>query len=207
MIIKKFVVGPLENNCFVIVDENSKECFVVDPGDEPDRILDFIHESNLRVKYIICTHAHFDHVGAVSEIKNGTKAKIVIHKDDLAIYRSSKDHAALWGFDIDPLPDPDLFVSEGDVLKIGDLEFQIIHTPGHSPGGICIYGQGILLTGDTLFAGSVGRTDLPGGDVRELKGSFKRLLSFSNEIRVFPGHGPETTVEREKTGNFFAQEI
>lgn len=207
MVIKKFVVGPLENNCFVIADEDSKECFVVDPGDEPDRILDFINDGNLSVKYIVCTHAHFDHIGAVPEIKMATEAKIVIHTDDLAIYRSSKDHAASWGFDIDPLPDPDVFVSEGDVLRIGDLEFRIIHTPGHSPGGICIYGHGILLTGDTLFAGSVGRTDLPGGDIGKLKASFRRLVSLSDEIRVLPGHGPETTVEREKVDNFFAREI
>jgi glyoxylase-like metal-dependent hydrolase (beta-lactamase superfamily II) len=207
MIIKKLVVGPLENNCFVIADEKSKECFVVDPADEPDRIIDFINENNMKVKYIICTHAHFDHVGAVPEIKKETEAKLVIHRYDLNIYRSSKNHAALWGFEIDPLPEPDLFVSEGEVLQIGNLRFEILHTPGHSPGGICIYGEGILITGDTLFAGSVGRTDLPGGDRESLKKSFIRLMSLSDAVKVFPGHGPESTVGKERTDNFFSHEI
>jgi glyoxylase-like metal-dependent hydrolase (beta-lactamase superfamily II) len=207
MIIKKLVVGPLENNCFVIADEKSKECFVVDPGDEPDRIIDFINENNMKVKYIICTHAHFDHVGAVSEIKKETEAKLVIHGYDLNIYHSSRDHAALWGFEIDPLPEPDLFVSEGEVLRIGGLRFEIIHTPGHSPGGICIYGEGILITGDTLFAGSVGRTDLPGGDVESLKQSFIRLMALSDTVKVLPGHGPESTIGKERADNFFSNEI
>jgi glyoxylase-like metal-dependent hydrolase (beta-lactamase superfamily II) len=207
MIIKKLVVGPLENNCFVIADEKSKECFVVDPGDEPDRIIDFINENNMKVKYIICTHAHFDHVGAVSEIKKETEAKLVIHGYDLNIYHSSRDHAALWGFEIDPLPEPDLFASEGEVLRIGGLRFEIIHTPGHSPGGICIYGEGILITGDTLFAGSVGRTDLPGGDVESLKQSFIRLMALSDTVKVLPGHGPESTIGKERADNFFSNEI
>jgi glyoxylase-like metal-dependent hydrolase (beta-lactamase superfamily II) len=204
MIIKKLVVGPLENNCYIIADENTKEGLVVDPGDEPDRILDLIHENKFQLKYIVCTHAHFDHVAAVPEIKEETKAKIVLHIDDLAIYRSTKDQAAAWGYEVDPLPEPEMFVSEGDVLEAGDLRFEILHTPGHSPGGICLYGEGILITGDTLFAGSVGRTDLYGGDIKELKISFKRLMSLSDDVKVFPGHGPESTIGKEKTDNFFS---
>jgi len=207
MIIKKLVVGPLENNCFVIADEKSKDCFVVDPGDEPDRILDAIHENNFQLKYIVCTHAHFDHIAVVSDIKIETKAEIVLHRDDLEIYRSSKDQAASWGFDLDSQPEPDLFVAEGDTLEIGDLKFEILHTPGHSPGGICLYGEGIIITGDTLFAGSVGRTDLYGGDIGKLKKSFKRLLSLPDDVKVLPGHGPETTIGHEKIDNFFAAEI
>lgn len=207
MIIEKLIVGPLENNCFIIADEKSKECFVVDPGDEPDRILDLIHENNFIVKYIVCTHAHFDHVAAVPEIKEETKAKIVLHKDDLGIYRTTKDQAALWGYEVDPLPEPDIFVSEGDKIEIGDLKFEIFHTPGHSQGSICLYGKGIVITGDTLFAGSVGRTDLHGGDINKLKKSFKRLMSLPNEIKVLTGHGPESTIKKEKIDNFFSDEI
>jgi len=206
MIIKKIIVGPLENNCFIIADENSKECLVIDPGDEPDRILDFINENNFQLKYIICTHAHFDHVAAVSDIKEETKAKIVLHRDDLEIYKSTKDQAAVWGFELESQPDPDTFVSEGDKLEIGDLSFEIFHTPGHSPGGICLYGEGILITGDTLFAGSVGRTDLYGGDINKLKKSFNRLLSLPDNVRVLPGHGPESTIGRERKDNFFSHE-
>jgi len=207
MIIKKLVVGPLENNCFIIGDDRSKECFIVDPGDEPDRILDLVNENGLKVKYIVCTHAHFDHIAVVSDIKIETKAEIVLHRDDLEIYRSSKDQAASWGFDLDSQPEPDLFVAEGDTLEIGDLKFEILHTPGHSPGGICLYGEGIIITGDTLFAGSVGRTDLYGGDIGKLKKSFKRLLSLPDDVKVLPGHGPETTIGHEKIDNFFAAEI
>jgi len=207
MIIRKLVVGPLENNCFMIADEKTAECIVTDPGDEPGRIIDLIKENNFRVKYILCTHAHFDHVGALPEVKEETGAQIVLHSDDLIIYRNATEYAKSWGFEIDPLPEPDLLVSEGDILRIGSLEFRVLHTAGHSPGGICIYGEGILITGDTLFAGSVGRTDLYGGDVNKLRISFKRLMSLPDETRVLPGHGPESTIDRERTGNFFSHEI
>jgi hydroxyacylglutathione hydrolase len=207
MVIRKLVVGPLENNCFMIADEKTAECLVTDPGDEPDRILDLIKENNFRVKYILCTHAHFDHVGALPEVREETGAKIVLHSDDLVIYRNATEYAKSWGFEIDPLPEPDLLVSEGYILRLGALEFRVLHTPGHSPGGVCIYGEGILITGDTLFAGSVGRTDLYGGDIKKLKASFKRLMSLPDETRVLPGHGPESTIGRERTGNFFSREI
>ena len=207
MIIKKLVVGSLENNCYIITDENTNECFITDPGDEPDRILDLIHKNNLIMKYIICTHAHFDHVAAIPEIKEETKARIVLHRDDVGIYNSSKEHARLWGFELESQPAPDRFVSEGDSVEVGDLRFEVLHAPGHSPGGICLYGEGIVITGDTLFAGSVGRTDLPGGDIRKLKQSFKRLMSLADGVRVLPGHGPESTIGRERADNFFVSEI
>jgi len=207
MVIKKLVVGPLENNCFIVADEKIKECIVIDPGDEPDRILDLIKENDFQVKYIVCTHAHFDHIAAISEIKEATRATIVIHRDDVGIYNSSKEHARLWGFELESQPAPDRFVSEGDSVEVGDLRFEVLHAPGHSPGGICLYGEGIVITGDTLFAGSVGRTDLPGGDIRKLKQSFKRLMSLADEVRVLPGHGPESTIGRERADNFFVSEI
>ncbi len=207
MIIKRLVVGPLESNCFIIADENTKEVLVIDPGDEPDRILDLISKSSFNVKYIVCTHAHFDHVGAVSDLKKETGAKIIIHRDELEIYKSTKDMAAFWGYTLDSLPEPDIFVSEGDKLEVGDLRFEILHTPGHSPGGICLYGEGILITGDTLFAGSVGRTDFYGGDTEKLKRSFKRLMSLSDEVKVLPGHGSESTIGQERADNFFSYEI
>ena len=204
MIIRSLVVGPLESNCFIIADENTKEGLVVDPGDEPDRILDLINKNSFNIKYIVCTHAHFDHVGAVPDLKKETGAKLVLHRDDLELYKSTKDQAAIWGYELDPLPEPDMFVSEGDKIEVGDLRFEILHTPGHSPGGICLYGEGILITGDTLFAGSVGRTDFYGGDMEKLKRSFRRLLSLSDKIKVLPGHGPETTIGQERTDNFFS---
>ncbi len=207
MIIKSLSVGPLENNCFIIANEGTGESLLVDPGDEPDRILDVINENEFKVKYLVCTHAHFDHVGAVPEIKKETNAKIVIHRDEVSIYEKVPDLSALFGFEIDPLPEPDILVLEGDQLVVGDLKFQILHTPGHSPGGICLYGEGIIITGDTIFAGSVGRTDLYGGDIEKLKKSIKRLMTLPEEVKIFPGHGPQSTIGYERNNNLFYRGI
>ena len=200
-------VGPLQANCFIIYDPETKEAIVVDPGDEPDRIIDTFDEKKLQVKYIICSHAHFDHVGAVPEIKEYTKAPLLIHGDEMDIYNAAKDMAAFFGYDISELPSPDTILKEGDEIRIGNNLFKILHTPGHSPGGICIYGNGLLVTGDTLFAGSVGRTDFHGGSIERLKESFKRLMSLPEETVVLPGHGPTTTIGRERQENFFNEEI
>jgi hydroxyacylglutathione hydrolase len=207
MIIQEFIVGPLENNCYIITDEKSKETFVVDPGDEPDRIIDFIRDKGLQLKYIICTHAHYDHVGAVPELKQETGAQIVIHQNELDLYTHIEKQGMMWGVELDPLPAPDIIVEEGSILAIGDLKFEVLHTPGHTPGGICLYGEGLIITGDTLFAGSVGRTDLHGGDLRQLKNSFKRIMLLPETVKVLPGHGPESTIGREKRENFFATEV
>jgi len=207
MIIKKLVIGPLENNCYIIADEQTREAFIVDPGDEPDRILDLTNQNKFKPQYIVCTHAHFDHIAVISDIKKQADIKIVLHRDDLELFRNVKRQAALWGYEIDSLPDPDLFVEEGDTLAIGSLRFVILHTPGHSPGGICVYGEGIILTGDTLFAGSVGRTDLYGGDIEKLRISYQRLMLLPEDTKVLPGHGPETTIKKEKVDNFFSDEV
>ena len=203
MVVKKIIVGPLESNCFIIIDETSKRAMVIDPGDEPDRIMDVIKKENLAVEYIVCTHAHFDHVGALVDIAEATGGKIVIHKDELMMYHSAKDMAAFWGYDLDPLPEPDILVEEGSEIKLGKLTFNVLHTPGHSPGGMCLYGEGVVITGDTIFAGSVGRTDFHGGDIEKLKRSFKRLMSLPPETKVLTGHGPDTTIRRERSDNFF----
>ncbi len=205
--INEIVVGPLEVNCYIVYDTENREAIVVDPGDEPDRILDIITADNLKVRYIICTHTHFDHVGAIPELKEKTAAQIVIHEKEAEIYEAARDMGAFWGYDVDPLPPPDIFVSEGDEIKTENLVFKVIHTPGHSPGGICLYGNGIVITGDTLFAGSVGRTDFPGGDMNLLKESFKRLLTLPEDTVVLPGHGPRSTIGREKRENFFINEV
>jgi glyoxylase-like metal-dependent hydrolase (beta-lactamase superfamily II) len=207
MLIKGIAVGPLQVNCFIVADETSGRAMVVDPGDEPDRVMDIIKNNELSVDYIICTHGHFDHVGAVSDLKKETGAKVLIHKDELEIYKAAKDMAAFWGYDLDPVPDPDVLVKDGEDITVGNLSFKVIHTPGHSPGGICLYGEGIVITGDTLFAGSVGRTDFYGGDINKLKNSFKRLMALTENTKVLTGHGPETTIGREKKGNMFSEDF
>ncbi len=203
MIIRRLAVGPLEANCFLIGEEDSRKAMLIDPGDEPDRIMDRVRANNLSLEYIVCTHAHFDHVGAVPDIKGETGAKIIIHRDELEIYQGARDMAAFWGYDIAPLPEPDLLVEEGEEIRLGALSFRVLHTPGHSPGGICLFGEGVVVTGDTLFAGAVGRTDFHGGNLNKLKESFQRLLSLPPETEVLAGHGPNSTIGRERSENFF----
>jgi glyoxylase-like metal-dependent hydrolase (beta-lactamase superfamily II) len=200
--IKTLATGPLETNCYIVWDEATKEAMVVDPGDEPDRIMD--HAEGLKIKLIVLTHAHWDHAGAVPEIKEATGAQIAFHPDDDQAYRSVSEQAAFWGFKSDSMPEPDRMLKEGDELKIGKLSFEVLHTPGHSPGCICLFGEGVLFAGDTLFKGSVGRTDLPGGSAELLKDSFRRLMALPPETRVFPGHGPPSTIGQERRDNFFA---
>ncbi|MEW6110421.1 MAG: MBL fold metallo-hydrolase [Nitrospirota bacterium] len=207
MKIENIMVGPLQSNCYIIYDEKSLEAIVVDPGDEPEKIISVIEDKKLKINYIVCTHGHFDHIGAVANLKEKTGAKIIINKNDIEIYMSAKDQAAFWGYDIEQPPEPDIYVMEGDEIFCGNLKFQVLHTPGHSPGGISLYGENIILTGDTVFAGSVGRTDFYGGSIEELKKSFRRIISLPPETRILPGHGEWTKIIEEKKSNFFIQEL
>lgn len=207
MLIKTLTLGPLQTNCYIVADEATKEAMVIDPGDEPERINDVLKEDGLTLKYIVLTHAHFDHVGAVAELKEETGAKIVLHEDELELYRSVSDQAAFWGYELSSLPAPDAFLTEGDALMVGSLSFNVFHTPGHSPGGICLFGEGIVITGDTLFMGSVGRTDFYGGDIIKLKASFRRLLALPPQTKVLPGHGPATSIGRERKEGLFIEEF
>ena len=207
MIIKRLPVGQLETNAYIIGDEETKQAVVIDPGDESDRIMDLVKESDLSINAIICTHAHFDHIGAAGDIRKEAGAKILLHKDDLEGYGLAKEQASLWGFNLDDLPQPDDYIDEGDDVKVGNLNFKVLHTPGHSPGGVSLYGEGIVITGDTIFQGSVGRTDFPGGSIEKLKVSFRRLLELPEDTKVYSGQGPETTIGREKKENFFVNEF
>lgn len=208
MKIKKFEVGPLFVNCYVLYDEDTREAILIDPGDEPDLILDFIKEEGLTVKYILCTHGHFDHIGAVKEIKDDTGAKVLLHEKDIEIYRNSPQVAEqFFGIEIEPQPEPDELIEDGQTIKIGNSQLKFIHTPGHSPGSMSIYTDGYIFTGDTLFAGSVGRTDLIGGSIEELLNSLKKLASLPEETVVMPGHGPKTKIGIEIKTNPFYHEI
>jgi glyoxylase-like metal-dependent hydrolase (beta-lactamase superfamily II) len=205
MFIKGLSVGQLGTNCYIAGDEDSLEAIVIDPGDEPDRIIDIVKENNFKIVKIVCTHTHFDHIGALYEIQEFSGAKIAFNKDDLDIFAAAKDMAAFWGFEVGELPSADEYINEGDIIKIGKFTFTVMRTPGHSPGGICLYGHGYVFTGDTLFADSVGRTDLPGGDQNKLKTSFNRLMQLPDDTQALPGHGGQTSIVRERKYNFFGK--
>jgi glyoxylase-like metal-dependent hydrolase (beta-lactamase superfamily II) len=198
-------VGNLEANCYIIVDEDTNKAAIIDPGDEPDRILEAAE--GLDVEFILLTHAHFDHAGAVGEIKEATDATIAMHADEVPVYDAMQDMAGYWGFQVPKPPAPDIILAEGEEVLIGSMTLAVIHTPGHTPGGICFYTPGTVFTGDTLFAGSIGRTDFPGGSYQQIGASFRKLMGLPSETKVYSGHGPVTSIGREKTTNMFAEEF
>ncbi len=203
MTIDKIVVGQLDVNCYVIYDGSVSDAAVIDPGDEFERIADLLDEKGLTPKYIFFTHAHYDHVCAVGELKGKYGAAVVMHKDEKDTYRNTKALCLSWGFTEDDFPDPDILVIEGNRIVLGSNTFEVLHTPGHTPGSICLYTEGTLFTGDTLFRGSVGRTDLTGGDMAKLEGSLKKLMSLPSDTKVYCGHGDETTIGEELRNNPF----
>lgn len=208
MIVKGLVVGPIAANCFIIGDEETRDGAIIDPGDEAGKILQIVEETGLTIRFIIATHGHFDHTAGVTQLKEKLDAPFLLHRDDLAFVQNSKQSAQKWGIAIEQVPDPDEFMEEGDVLKLGGLELKIIHTPGHSPGGISIYieSENTVFSGDTLFQGSVGRTDFDGGSMAILARSIKeKLYSLPDGTIVYSGHGPPTTVGDEKMQNMFVR--
>jgi len=205
LIIKNLSVGPIMANCFIVGCEKTREAAVIDPGDEPDKILLTLAGLKLKVKYIINTHGHFDHVGGNKKMKDATDADILIHSLDAPMLGYIAKSASAWGMNGEDSPPPDLMLKDGDEVKFGDITLKVIHTPGHSPGGISLYSDGVVFVGDTLFAGSIGRTDFPGGDFETLISSIrKKLFILGDDVRVFTGHGPETTIGAEKKYNPFA---
>lgn len=204
MIIKKLEVGPIMANCFILGCERTKEAVVIDPGDDADDILMALAKEGLRVKYLINTHGHFDHVGANKRMKEATAAILAIHPLDEPMLEELSRSASMFGLAAENSPPADLLLNDGDQIKFGDITLEIIHAPGHSQGGICLYTKGHLFSGDTLFSRSIGRTDLPGGDYDTLISSIKtRLLVLDDETIVYTGHGPETTLANEKRMNPF----
>ena len=207
MILERLVVGPFEVNCYIFGEDKTKEVFVIDPGEDFPLIWDRIQEADYKVKGIVLTHGHADHIGAVTELKNRTQAPIFIHSEDKEMLTDPKlNHSLFFGFSI-TAPQADKLLKEGDILSIGNLTLKVIHTPGHTPGGICLEYAKILFSGDTLFAGSIGRTDFSGSSFQSLINSIKKkILILPDEITIYPGHGPFSSIGEERAYNPFLQE-
>ena len=207
MMVKKLVVGPIQANCYIIGDEKTKIGAIIDPGDEGKHILKVAKEMGLDIKYIIATHGHFDHNAGVAQLKKELPdVPFLLHEEDLFFVRESKKSARKWGMVIDQVPDPDRFFKEGEIIEVGSIKLEVIHTPGHSPGGISLLCDHGIFVGDTLFQGSIGRTDFEKGSMTELKRSIReRLYVLPDTTVVFTGHGPETTIGEEKRFNMFVR--
>lgn len=206
MIHEILTVGPLQCNCSILGDETSREAIVVDPGDEISRIIDTLERHQLTVKQIIVTHAHIDHIAGAQRLKRLTGAPILYNQNDLPLVKMMDVQAGWLGVPTPEVAPPDASLENGTVVGIAGLTGSILHTPGHTEGSICLYlpEQKLLFAGDTLFAGSVGRTDLPGGDTRKLlKSIHDSLLILPDEVTVIPGHGPETSIGVERESNPF----
>lgn len=201
-------VGPLQCNCSIVGDETSREAIVIDPGDEIESVLSILKKHNLTAKQIVVTHAHIDHVGGAMKLKAATGAPILLNQNDTALLKMLDVQAAWLGMRSPGAVEIDQSVKDGDAVKINGLEANVLHTPGHTEGSVCLLfaPQQTLLAGDTLFAGSIGRTDLPGGSYDKIIRSLHdKLLVLPDEIIVVPGHGPTTTIGDERESNPFLQ--
>ncbi len=201
------VVGRLQTNCYILQSDST--ALIIDPGDEPERILRLLDDIAVKPSKIIATHTHFDHVLGVNTIRTKLNIPFLIHRDDLAMLESMQSRVReFMGFSVPPPPKVDQFLTDGESITIGQDRVKVIHTPGHSPGSISLASRGYVLTGDALFNQSIGRTDLPGGDLDTLVHSIThRLFSLKDNTIVYPGHGPETSIGDEKLANPFVGQV
>ncbi len=219
--IETITVSPFSENCMIVACGATRKAAVVDPGDEAPRILARVRQLGLEVSRILLTHGHIDHIAATGEIKAETGAPIHLHRGDLALYEKMSEQARAFGLPVEErLPEVDVFVDEGSVVEVGDLSLEVIFTPGHSPGSVCYLHRGdenardefsrdgFVFSGDVLFAGSIGRTDLWGGSYATLMNSIgRKLMALPETTRIYSGHGPMTTVGRERLSNPFSRDF
>jgi len=204
LIVKTLPTGPLEVNCYIVGCETTGKAVVIDPGGDVEKILALVASLELEIAWVINTHGHFDHIGGNHQLLTETGAELMIHAADRPLLERAGEHAAAFGLTTENSPAPDRELVDGDILNLGELKFQVIHTPGHSPGGVCLYINDVVFVGDTLFSGSIGRTDLPGGDHHLLIQNIReKLMVLPQSTQVCPGHGPMTTIGREKQYNPF----
>lgn len=205
LLIKGIVVGVFQENCWVIGSRRTGEGFIIDPGDQADDILALARDLGVTPKWIINSHAHVDHILAVAPVQRATGARFLLHPDDNALAAAAPGQAARWlGYTPEAPPPPDQPIAHDDVIDVDGLRLRVIHTPGHTPGSVCFYTEGLLFSGDTLFRGSIGRTDLPGGSHPQIMTSIlDRMLNLPDDTIVLPGHMQETRIGHERTTNPF----
>lgn len=203
-------LGPLQTNCYVMACNESKMAAIVDPSWDARAIIRQVEEQGWTISHILLTHAHFDHVGALADLKARTDAPVYAHADALPMLERATLAASMWGFSIDQPPPPDHLLVEGDVVEVGELRATVLYTPGHAPGHVCFHlaKERVLFDGDVLFQGSIGRTDLPGGDYATLMASIgDKLLPLPDETLVLSGHGQPTTIGDERHDNPYLQQM
>jgi hydroxyacylglutathione hydrolase len=205
LIIKGIVVGVFAENCWVIGNRRTGEAICIDPGDQPEEILAMAKDMGVTIKAIANSHAHIDHILGVRGVQDATGAKFFLHTGDIAIAQTaSRSSVMLTGREVEPPPDPDFNPTDGDTIEVDGLHLRVLHTPGHTPGSLCYYTDGLLFSGDTLFQSSIGRTDLPGGDYQtEMNSIVDKLLALPDDTVVLPGHMGETRIGHERQTNPF----
>lgn len=206
MVVKTLVVGPFGSNCYIVGSSSGTQGMIIDPGAEPETILRTVQQMGLSIPLIVVTHAHMDHVDALHEVKEKTNAQFALHEAEKELL-SAAPMSMLASLGIVPSkspPQPDRLLNDGDRIDVGELHFEVLHTPGHSPGGICLLGHEVIFSGDTLFNFGIGRTDFSGGSYESLMNSIHdKLMVLPDETVVYPGHGPATTIGDERRGNPF----
>lgn len=204
MIVEKLELGMFASNCYIVGDESNKAGMIIDPGAEGNNILKKAEDLELEIKYIVLTHSHIDHVGALKEVKEATGAQIAIHDSDAESLQSRNPMNMMFRLSLKAPPPPDILLKGGDTIDVGNLHFLVLHTPGHTQGGICLLGEGVVFSGDTLFNFGIGRFDMPGGNGHQLLNSIHtKLMVLPDSTTVYPGHGPATTIGTERNWNPF----
>ena len=201
--VQTLTVGAFQENCYLVVDRRSGRAVIVDPGGEGERLVEAVDKSGATLEAVWITHAHVDHVGAVASIKQRWDVPVYLHPLDRRLYEAAGRQAQVYGLQFEEPPPPDREFTDGQRLKIGDVELSVMHAPGHSPGHVVIHGDGIALVGDCLFAGSIGRTDLPFSDPPQLAATLEKISALPPETVVYPGHGMDTTIGEERRSNPF----